>query len=206
MKRKYDVTIEEILDAIMLQESKPSHQALLEWCKKYPDFRQDIADFFAAWAVETENADHRMINEDRVASRMVSHAMNMLHRQPVQNDVKEEEQVRLFKLIEASGKSEETLMNECNLDDSLLSKLDRRLIEFISIPRRCIQTLAAMLKLTDEVVIRALSGKPIALAGYKSKIKPTSAQETFIDAVAASDLSDDKKNEWVKIANNEKSE
>lgn len=206
MKRNNHVTIEEILDAIMQQESNSSHTALVKWCKEYPEFRQEIADFFATWATESEAVDRCEIDKKLVANRMVSYAMNLLHHRPAESVAPEGEQARLYKLIEASGKTEDALMEECDLDDSLLSKLDRRLIEFATIPRRCIQKVSRALDVGYELVACSFNGTPVPLGAYKSKGKPVSEQESFLIAVAASDLSEEKKNEWVKIVKDEKPE
>lgn len=206
MKRKNNVTIEEILDAITLQESEPSHKAMVQWCKDFPEYREEIADFFAAWAVGTEGEDRCVIDENRVANRMLSHALNLLHTLKVKDTANQQQQVRLFKLIEQSGETEESLFESCNLDDSIIAKLDRKLINFKSIPRKCIQTLAAKLKVADQIIASAFSGMPVLLTNYKSKTQPVARQEDFIDAVNSSDLSEDKKKEWERIVNSEQAQ
>lgn len=73
------MTLEDILDDIVLQESEPTHEALLRWCSQYPEHREELASFFATWAVQKEPADRPAIDEERVAGRMVSHALNLLY-------------------------------------------------------------------------------------------------------------------------------
>jgi hypothetical protein len=206
MNRKETVTLEDILDDLMLQESEPSHEALLRWCNQYPEHRKELASFFATWAVQKEQVEHPAIDEAHVANRMVSHALNLLYRQPasVAAEQTASAESRLHKMIEASGLSEDTLIAKCSLDDTLLAKLDRRLILFASIPRTCIQKLSQALRCAADDVVRALWGDPIPLANYKAKGKPTLKQETFLDAVASSELSDDLKHEWQRVVSTEK--
>lgn len=201
MNRNNHVTIDDILDDIMLQESEPTHEALLRWCSQYPEHREELASFFAAWAVQKEAADRPAIDEDHVASRMVSHALNLLyqhaHSPGAETQVIAEQ--RLHKMVKVSGVTEEKLLSECNLDETLLAKLDRHLIVFESIPRICIQKLSQALHRAVEEVSQALMGEPIPLATYKARRKPSLRQEPFLDAVATSDLSDNVKKEWEEL-------
>ena len=202
MNRNDTVTLDDILDEIMLQEQEPNHQALTRWCKRYPEHTEELARFFATWAVQQVQTEHPAIDEELVASRMVSHALNLLHSQAVAVGVQVQavSDARLHKMVRARGLSDDTLVSECGLDRSLLAKLDRHLIVFSSIPQACIDRLARVLERTAEAVITAVRGEPIPLASYKSKSKPTLRQEEFLDAVATSDLPDNSKQEWKRIA------
>ncbi len=46
MNRKNTVTLDDILDEIMLQESEPHYQALTRWCKQYPEHTEALTRFF----------------------------------------------------------------------------------------------------------------------------------------------------------------
>ncbi len=198
--------LDRILDEIMLRESEPTHEALLRWCRQYPELREELATFFATWAIQKEEAERPAIDEDRVASRMVSHALNLLYQRARGPAVAAEPsaETRLHRMVKASGVAEDKLMAECNLDETLLAKLDRHLIVFESIPRICIQKLSKALHRAVEEVSRTIKGDPIPLSAYKSKGKPTLRQETFLDAVAASDLSDSDKREWERVVSIDK--
>jgi len=52
---KYD--LQEVLDSVMLEESKPSHAALLRWIKRYPKFSKQLENFFVSWS-ESEMWKH----------------------------------------------------------------------------------------------------------------------------------------------------
>ena len=40
----------EVLTALRTEESEPTYNALLRWQEKYPQFRDDLEDYFANWA------------------------------------------------------------------------------------------------------------------------------------------------------------
>lgn len=202
MNRKETVTLDDILDEIIIQESAPNYQALTRWCKLYPEHAEELTKFFATWAVQQDQSDFPAIDEERVASRMVSHALNLLHSQLVTAEVKHPavSDTRLYKLVRSCGLSDDTFLSKCSLDRSLLAKLDRHLIVFTSIPQACIKRLSEVLQCTVDAVINAVRGEPISLASYKAKGKPALRQEDFLDAVATSDLPDSEKQEWKRTA------
>lgn len=206
MNRKEHVTFEDILDEIMLQESEPTHEALLRWSNQYPEHREELAEFFATWAVERESDERPAIDEDLVASRMVSHALNLLYQQAhsAAKETQASTETRLHRMVKVSGLTEEKLMAECDLDETLLAKLDRHLIVFESIPRICIQKLSQALQRAVGEVSRALMGDPIPLGSHKAKGKPVGRQELFLDAVATSDLAENVKKEWERVVSAEK--
>lgn len=204
MNKKEQMTFDDILDEILLQETEPRYEALLRWYSQYPEYRDELTRFFAIWAETNEESERSIIDEERVASRMVSHAMNLLHHQSAPfAKVRSATEIRLHKMIQASGCSDQTLMDKCNLDDTLLAKLDRHLIMFESIPQQCIQGIAAILRCAVEDVSRALMGEPIPLSSYKAKGKPVLRQETFLNAVETSELSNSAKDDWRRIVTGE---
>jgi DNA-binding PadR family transcriptional regulator len=75
-----NISLEEILDQLMLEEPKPSYEALLRWIERYPKYRQELTDFFAIWGVQSylPPAD---IDEDAIVQKGVDHAMAILRKQ-----------------------------------------------------------------------------------------------------------------------------
>jgi hypothetical protein len=55
MPEKYD--LQDVLDAVMLAEPRPDHEALLRWTKRYPKFGKQLENFFMAWS-ESEMRKH----------------------------------------------------------------------------------------------------------------------------------------------------
>jgi len=79
---KYD--LQDVLDAVMLAESEPSHDALLRWIKRYPRFSQELANYFVAWS-EAEMRKHLPdsveIDENAITERAVKRTMAKLRNQ-----------------------------------------------------------------------------------------------------------------------------
>ena len=208
MNRNEPLTIEDILDAVVLQESEPSYEALNYWCIRFPDHKEALSQFFATWAVQKASGDRPVIDEALVGSRMVSHALNLLHQRAASSEKAKEvtAENRLHKIVLAAGLSEDGVMAECQLDESLFAKLDRHLILFETIPRICFEKLSRAIQCKVQVVVCAIQGSPVLLNSYKAKAKPAPKQEGFLDAVSTSDLSDAIKKEWQQAALAEKSE
>jgi len=76
-----NVLFEDVLDALMLEESKPSYAALLRWSERYPQYREALAEFFATWAIQAEQPQQVALDEERLADKGVSHALEILRRQ-----------------------------------------------------------------------------------------------------------------------------
>jgi hypothetical protein len=198
--------LEETLDMILAEESEPSHEALMRWCKRYPQYCDELAKFFATWAVEKEMPGEATIDEAHVGNLMVSHVLNLLHHQKSASaeDSKAVVITRLAAEIAAKNLSEEEFGRQCGLDESIIAKLDRRLIRVLSIPLLCMKRMAAALALSVEAVKAMLTGPPISLRAHKAHGRPSPKVEDFIDAVRASDLSEEEKQEWIRAIAEEK--
>jgi len=72
---------EDVLDALMLEESKPSYAALLRWSERYPQYRQELADFFATWAVQAERPQDVALDEEKLVDMGVRYALEISRRQ-----------------------------------------------------------------------------------------------------------------------------
>ena len=68
---------EDVLDALMLEESKPSYAALLRWSERYPQYRQELADFFATWAVQAERPQDAALDEEKLVDMGVRYALEI---------------------------------------------------------------------------------------------------------------------------------
>jgi len=76
---------EDVLNDVMLNESDPSHRALARWSKRYPQYKKDLADYFAAWALQEAAAaagrPQPKIDEEKIVRQSVEYAMDILRRQ-----------------------------------------------------------------------------------------------------------------------------
>lgn len=206
MKRDDMMTLEDIQDEILHDEEQPSHEALQRWAALYPTHREALTKFFAAWALQLDKTNLPAIDESRVGSCMVSDALNLVHklRASLAEQSTTEAAPRLCKMISLAGITEDEVMEKCTLDDSLIAKFDRRLIEWSTIPAACVERLANTLRRRSEEIIAALTGGPIGLTAYKSASKPSSKQETFSEALDTSELGEEAKEEWRKVLASEK--
>lgn len=195
-----NVLLEDILDALMLEESEPSYAALTRWSERYPEHREAFAEFFATWAVQAELPQETAVDESRLANLAVSHALDIVHRRgeaakcaPKLSSARP----RLIAAARAAGISEEQLAARTGLDGTIVEKLDLRRVT--GIPRLCFERLATVLSTAIDRIQEMATGPPLVAAGarYKAKRKPAPATEDFADAIRNSSLTDEAKYFWL---------
>lgn len=201
--------LEEIFDAILLEEAEPTYAALTRWCERYPEHREALSEFFATWAVQAELPQETTVDEERLANLAVSHALNILHRrdEAVKGTTKVSgDRLRLLATARAAGISEGQLADRVELDFTVLEKLDLR--RLTGIPRACLERLASALHTIPDRVLRMTAGPPLVGGGtrYKAKKKPVPATEDFVDAIRTSSLSEEAKRFWLELVAVERSE
>jgi len=76
-----NVSFEDVLDALMLEEPTPNYATLLRWSERYPQYREALAQFFATWAIQADQPQRVALDEDRLVEKGVSHALEILRRQ-----------------------------------------------------------------------------------------------------------------------------
>ena len=76
-----NMSFEDVLDELMMEERTPSYATLLRWQKRYPQYHEPLAEFFATWAIQKEKPQKVEIDEESLVQRGVSHAMEILRRQ-----------------------------------------------------------------------------------------------------------------------------
>jgi DNA helicase II / ATP-dependent DNA helicase PcrA len=195
------ILLEDVLDALMLEEPEPSYEALTRWSERYPEYREALADFFAAWAVQAEMPQEITVDEDRLASLAVSHALDIVHRREEaarHTPTVADPGLRLIAAARAAGISEEELARRVGLDDTIIAKLDLRRI--VDIPRLCFERLATVLSTAVGRIRPMVTGAALPAAGvrYKAKRTPMPVTEDFITAVRASSLSEETQRFWLE--------
>jgi hypothetical protein len=76
------MSFQDVLDALMLEEREPSHEALLRWSQRYPQYRQALKEFFATWAIQNYRPDPEPdIDEESIVEEGVNRVMDTLRRQ-----------------------------------------------------------------------------------------------------------------------------
>src|SRR5712691_4107503 len=78
------ITFEDVLDELMLEEPKPDYEALVRWQARYPQYRKELAEFFATWSIQEHLAEvlpEPVIDEEKIVKKGVEYAMEILRRQ-----------------------------------------------------------------------------------------------------------------------------
>jgi hypothetical protein len=82
-----NVTFEEVIDEVMLEETEPTYRALVRWQKLYPKWRDSLAEYFAEWALQKTQAPEDPTDidggtdEDAIVEKTMEYAMDTLARQ-----------------------------------------------------------------------------------------------------------------------------
>ncbi len=75
-------SFDDVLNMLLLEESAPTDEALARWSERYPQYREDLADFFATWAMQDNRTEPEPdTDEDWIVEQSVNHAMEILRRQ-----------------------------------------------------------------------------------------------------------------------------
>lgn len=198
---QHDLTLEDILDALLLEEDEPSFEALTRWSNRYPEHTDALARFFAVWAQQLNYDQEAACDEESLASRGVSYALDLLHRQDQARNAATTaapQDVRLLKVAQAAGLNAAELARRTDLDESIIVKLDRRRICGV-IPQLCLERLGSALKAAHQRVRTMVTGPPIREAGllYKARTKPSVVTESFADAIQRSSLPEEVKRFWL---------
>ena len=65
----------------MLEEPMPSYAALLRWAKRYPQYGDALADFFATWTVQAVMPQTATVDEEKLVEKGVRYAVEIARRQ-----------------------------------------------------------------------------------------------------------------------------
>jgi DNA-binding PadR family transcriptional regulator len=60
-----NMSLEDVLDALMLEEPKPAYAALLRWSERYPQHRDALTRFFATWAIQAGRPEEPDLSEEQ---------------------------------------------------------------------------------------------------------------------------------------------
>lgn len=183
--------LEDVLDAYVASDVDPN-SALDEWIRRYPEYEQELTEFAVSWSLMKSlppAPDAEEVDENTLVLRGMSIVQNLLHEQS--RESASESFVPFENLIaegRAHGLEPYQLAQKAKLGDSLLRKLDRRLIRFASIPQDAINNLSNAIQSTPASVATYLQQSPTLVAAmeHRSEQAPElNEQEDFFDAVRA---------------------
>jgi len=192
------LTLDDVVEAIMVEEEEPAYDAMTRWIARYPQFKKELVRFFGTWAIQAEQLEEpQTIDSKSIASRGVSYALSLIDKRDAAQSI--------LDCARAASLSVEELAARTCLDDSILQKFNRRLIT--DVPQECTRRLAAALGKTGEFVTHLILGSPALVeVRYKARTKPVAKQEDFATAVRLSSLPVDIKQDWLVIMAGEKSD
>jgi hypothetical protein len=76
-----DLSFDEVLELLMLEEPSPHYNVLLEWQKRYPRYEKELAQFFATWAIQEHHPGPSVIDKERLVAEGKQQTMQMLRQQ-----------------------------------------------------------------------------------------------------------------------------
>ena len=183
--------LEDILDAYVASDIGPN-SPLDEWTRRYPEFEQELIEFAASWSLMKwlpPSPGAEEVDEGTLVLRGMSIVQNLLHSQSTESA---SESVSPFESLIVEGRERgfepRRLAQTVGLGDSLLRKLDRRLIISVSIPQELTSRLAQILQREVTTIAAYLQqGSTLAAATeYRSEQAPKLTElEDFFDAVRA---------------------
>jgi hypothetical protein len=178
--------LEQVLDEYVMAVGQPDHTALVEWVARYPQYEDELTRFTVEWA-RVEHAPNIAIETPAQLEAAAERHMALLREHGLLHSVEgAQELAGLVEEAEAKGLSKKQLAERAGLTVPLLTKLDRRLIRFASIPGDVVSRVAEALGSQAGAVAAYLQGGPrLAQAvSYKADEAPTVPEpQDFADAV-----------------------
>ena len=204
--RNKEIPLDDVLNEFISENDQPTENNLNSWIDRYPQYQKELADFAAIWAEQfiLPPAPELTKEEEMVLiNRAMSHVLNIAFSQDSQQQKNVEDNDSIDNLaseIKNTGMSLPEFAQECYLDLALVSKISNRQILPHEIPPQLVTRIAQLLEKPAEMVKHYLARSPQAIAGksFLAKNKPESTtQQSFMDAVRASSLSDTQKTYWL---------
>ena len=76
-----DLSFDDVLELLMMEESSPHYKVLQKWQERYPRYKKELAGFFATWAIQEHNPAPSVIDKERLAAEGTKRTMEMLRQQ-----------------------------------------------------------------------------------------------------------------------------
>ena len=189
--------LEDVFDALVASEESPEPAVVERWVRDYPQFEHELVDFMASWTLmksaalvgahagSDAEAWAEAKDDNALVLRGMSIVQNLLHE--MSQPPKAPRQVAgLLDAAKAAGMNLRDVARATHLGETVLRKLDRRLIRFASIPREAIAAIAEALRCRADDLSEYLQQPPTLAAGahYCASRTPQLAEpEDFILAV-----------------------
>lgn len=199
-------TLNDVLNEFVAKYEQPTADALESWAKRYPQYRNELIDFVAAWAEQLTLPQAPKLNAEQekiLVDRAMSHVANVTFKRD-EGTQKGMDSVKPINSLVGEAKkmgySPLEFAKACGLDLALISKLNNRLIHPDSIPPQLVRHMARLIKRMVVAIEKYLALPPnVSVArAFLSRKKPESTgQQSFADAVRDSSLPDVEKARWL---------
>ena len=200
---KTKANLESVLLEFRVEAGMPRPGILEIYTRRYPQFARELTDYAVDWlleealAVEAPSAQTSNASSP-VVSRALSHLYNgMREREAAKKMAARSANVsghNPFLALPAPRKHE--ICAELGIDMTIFAKLQNRLIDPLTIPRKFLGRLAAALQRTmDDIVGHLQLSSLVTADDFKAEGKPAapSRKQRFEDAVRASSLDEQSK-------------
>jgi hypothetical protein len=180
-------TLDNIIDRYVASSEGPGYRAMLEWISRYPQYEQELVDFTVHWSAVREAPALELRPEEArreaglhmpTVRRLIEKYSAPVEAAPLEGLVAE---------ARARGLSPKALAEKAGLSLALVTKLDRRLLSFATIPQQVLSILANTLGREVEAVARYLQGGALmapATVRYRADKAPAlPGQQDFREAV-----------------------
>jgi hypothetical protein len=187
-----DQRLEDILDAFMAEAPSPHAGHVATWVRRYPEFRQEIMDFAASWAVLEHLPEKRnTVTDEQIRERGLA-IFQRLREASATGAAEASEPITGLVPV---GASLSAMAQRAGLTPAFWRALDRRLVN--NVPSQIVAVIAMTIGSSVAAVDRYLAGPP-RLAGralYSSSEQPVLGEKTdFFDRVRRDlDLPEDRR-------------
>lgn len=180
-----EIKLQEVLEEYALAAGTDNDQQILrQMTEKYPQFADDLHDFAAARAVIKYAPEPKISAEEESRYRAIG-------LQNLRTILSESAGVQtalqsLTDAAKAKGMNRSKFAAAIGLSVSLVQYLEKRRLEFASIPKTIIAKVAEVLETGEELVAGYLNQSPIRTAGasFKAATRPEELQpKSFAEAV-----------------------
>ena len=198
-----EMNLQEVLEEYAIAAgTENDHQILRQMSHKYPQYAEDLQDFAAARAV-LKYAPHAELSADDEAKHREIGRQNLRTILSELNAAPQPALASLTDAAKAKGLNRAKFAAAAGLSVSLIQYLEKRRLDFVSIPKAIISKVADVLETNAESVANYLNQSPVstANASFKTDTRPEeSAPKSFSDAVREDQqLSGDEKKNLLEI-------
>ncbi|WP_425410075.1 hypothetical protein [Hyphococcus sp.] len=212
MENKSRIELANALDEFVAENERPTAENLATLIKRYPQHEKELIEFAASWAQQLLLPPEDELGpetEKSLIDRTMSHMLNIAYQNEKSGlaGVQQEQPIQsLTDEARRLGMNAKDLAASCDLDVLLVTKLNSRQIDPLTIPVLLIQNLGDRLSRSFETIASYLQLPQAAVSkkAFLSRSKPSRVeQQSFPDAIRASSLPGPDKERWLAEASKE---